>query len=858
MKSSFTPFRLGLMSCLLLCCLSLSAQYVTIPDANFRGYLQQNYPTCFNASNQLDTTCSAITSLTYLSVPYKNIADLTGLQYFDGLYQVDCSHNVLTSLPKLPINVNNLNCSYNAITTLPTLTANLNTLNCEHNSITTLPSFPSSLQILTVRFNQISVIPTLPSGLIFLHCGNNQLTNLPTLPTNLVRLECENNQLTSIPSLPNTLYALVFYNNQVPSAGLQAVLPTNLNYFDASNNPLTVFPDFSTCPNITQISVTGSQIPSIPPLPVTLTDFRCANNLLISTLPMMPSGLRILEIEHCNIAILPSLPNELQALQVSYNPITNFPTVLPDSLRSLTCDSANITFLPTIPIRLYLLTCSHNYALSCLPLLPPKLEFLSVTATGINCLPNHPMGLSTVYPATLTNICNSSSPCALYPEVTGKAFIDINNNGQQDAGDAALGQRIILFQPNNWAAITDANGNYDLRIPANTAFTETTASVLYYTTNPSSYAVNLAMGQIDSLNNFALYPTPNVNDLRVTLTSSVARPGFDAHYWLTYENVGTTTLTGTVSFTYNNGILTYLTSSVVPSSQIGNTLTWNFTNLAPFASQSITLLFNVNATTPLGTILSATADIQPSSGDATPADNIATETRLVQGAFDPNEKLVNYATLTPNEVNLGKDLVYTIFFQNTGTDTAFNIKVIDTLSQNLDISTLKVLSASHPYNLLVSEQGTLHFHFVQIQLPDSNINEAASHGFVKYKIDAKAPLALGDKIHNTAHIYFDYNVPIVTNTATTTIANTSGIAGTWGENIRIYPNPAQSQFVVEFTEIQNPSTLSLLDVSGKVVLQQILTNKRSEIEIKALAKGIYFIQIQSEKGIMTRKLGISE
>ncbi len=45
----------------LLCAIAaqnVQAQYVTIPDVNFRNALKVQYPTCFNANNQLDTVCA--------------------------------------------------------------------------------------------------------------------------------------------------------------------------------------------------------------------------------------------------------------------------------------------------------------------------------------------------------------------------------------------------------------------------------------------------------------------------------------------------------------------------------------------------------------------------------------------------------------------------------------------------------------------------------------------------------------------------------------------------------------------------------------------------------------------------------
>lgn len=840
------------MSCLLLSSLSLSAQYVNIPDANFRGYLQQNFPSCLNASNQMDTTCTAITSITYLYLGYKSIADLTGVQYFDALTTLDCKNNQLTTLPPLPATLTSMDCSNNHLTALGSLPLNLNSLNANQNNLTALPSLPNSITLLNVSYNQIANLPTLPTNLMLLNCEHNAIPTLPTLPTTLAWLHCGFNQLIAFPPLPNSLYQLTFYGNQIPSAAIPANLPTNLMQFDASLNPLTVFPDFSNCPNIEGINVGGTQIPSIPPLPSTLKDFRCFNNLLINTLPTIPPNLHILEVENCNISVLPALPNGLQALQASYNPLTNFPAVLPDSLSSLICDSCNISSLGNIPTKLYLLSCNKNINLSCLSLLPLQLEYLTVSGTSITCLPNMPLNLYTLAPSNINTICNASSACALYPKVTGKVFADVNNNGVQDAGESPIAQKVIQFQSNNWYAISDANGEYVANLPANTTFTETTPTLSYYATTPSSYNVNLAMGQVDSLNDFALYPTPNVNDLRVSLISGVARPGFDMNYWLTYKNEGTTTLTGSVSLTYDNAILTFLSSSIAPTSQSGNVLTWNFSNLPPLTTENFHLLFNVNTTTPLGTPLNATANISPSATDATPNNNTSIDSRLIQGAYDPNEKLVSSAFLTPSQVSAGTELEYTIFFQNTGTDTAFNIKVIDSLTQKLDISSLKILAASHNYSVSFSNPRAITFHFPHILLPDSNVNEVESHGFIKYRIRPITSLVLGEVVPNRGDIYFDYNMPILTNVATTTISNVLDIEESIKEEVSFFPNPVSDKLTIK---AKGEGVVILQDLQGRILQKQSFSNI-AELSVKAYPAGLYLIQVQRAGKTITQKICI--
>jgi uncharacterized repeat protein (TIGR01451 family) len=70
----------------------------------------------------------------------------------------------------------------------------------------------------------------------------------------------------------------------------------------------------------------------------------------------------------------------------------------------------------------------------------------------------------------------------------------------------------------------------------------------------------------------------------------------------------------------------------------------------------------------------------------------------------------------------GKALNYVIRFQNTGTDVAYKVVVVDTLSEHLDISTLQIGAASHPYKMTVSGKGKpiLTFTFDNIMLPDSS------------------------------------------------------------------------------------------------------------------------------------------
>lgn len=59
-------------------------------------------------------------------------------------------------------------------------------------------------------------------------------------------------------------------------------------------------------------------------------------------------------------------------------------------------------------------------------------------------------------------------------------------------------------------------------------------------------------------------------------------------------------------------------------------------------------------------------------------------------------------------------MIYTIRFQNTGTDTAFTVRLEDYLDANLDLSTFKVISSSHPNSVSLLSSGKLTFLFENI------------------------------------------------------------------------------------------------------------------------------------------------
>jgi hypothetical protein len=74
--------------------------------------------------------------------------------------------------------------------------------------------------------------------------------------------------------------------------------------------------------------------------------------------------------------------------------------------------------------------------------------------------------------------------------------------------------------------------------------------------------------------------------------------------------------------------------------------------------------------------------------------------------------------------------------------------------------------------------------------------------------------------------------------------------------IRIYPNPTNGVFYIKNTSSVRLEKAIIYDVSGRLILQQDVSNDSSltTIDLTGVSKGVYFINLLSDNGIITSKL----
>ncbi|MEM9836677.1 MAG: T9SS type A sorting domain-containing protein, partial [Bacteroidota bacterium] len=220
-------------------------------------------------------------------------------------------------------------------------------------------------------------------------------------------------------------------------------------------------------------------------------------------------------------------------------------------------------------------------------------------------------------------------------------------------------------------------------------------------------------------------------------------------------------------------------------------------------------------------------------------------------AYDPNDKLVSPGGVGPdNWVLPNQKLDYKIRFQNTGTDTAFTVVLLDTLdTEVLAASTLHASIASHPYTFTLKQDSILEVRFENILLPDSTTNEPASNGFIHFTIDQQPDLADGTLIQNRAGIYFDFNAPIITEYSMLTVQRellVSKVASLvpGSKPVTVYPSPTRDYLNFEWEQAGAETLLvKVYDIFGRAVLQDRLNSSEQRLDLATLQRGRYVYQL---------------
>ena len=459
--------------------------------------------------------------------------------------------------------------------------------------------------------------------------------------------------------------------------------------------------------------------------------------------------------------------------------------------------------------------------------------------------------------------CNDDEPFTI-PDlgtdcgtVSGTLFIDHDQDCVQDGNDPPIPYKLISIAPVNEFAITDGNGAFSRNLGFGSFSLEVNDPMLYQICPPAS-PIPFDLSAVDPLVTIDIADSSLIAmDLDVFLNVGPARPGFVQNVWGKIENLSGQ-FAGDVELVLTfDPQFSYVAASPVPDIIAGNMLTWQFQDFGAFQDEWIDVDLQLPPDVDLiGNAYTHTLIATSTVTETSLLNNTQIITDTITGSYDPNDKQVRTSPGESSEFFLiGQDtlLNYLIRFQNTGTDTAFTVVVTDTIPSGLDLSTLKIGTVSHPFTPAFIGPRVLQFTFSNILLPDSNTNEAASHGLIAFSLKAELPILAGTVISNNADIFFDFNPPIRTNDASIVATISTSIGAAELIEMSIVPNPASDR--VRISSLSHIDRIELWSIDGRLLNSLRVGNDVVDLDLSDYSTGVYTLKAHTiGSGVISRSI----
>ncbi len=808
-----------------------NAQIVNIPDTVFKARLIALGVDNNHDGNIQLTEAQAVTSLNVSGLDAGfEMTSMTGIESFTNLIYLDCSHN--RYLGNLPIDnltsLTYLNCTRTGRNSLNVSNLiNLTHLELNVNQVSVLDVAPlTHLTYLDCGGNNLSSLDVGNlTDLTFLNCGYNNLSvlNVSNL-TNLVTVYCSVNQISVLDIGQLTqLEFLMCNHNQISNLNLSNLV--QLRKLFCEINPITSI-NTGALTNLTDLLCGSPQ----------LTGLDLTNNVNLAYLTIAGGQFENIDLSHLtNLSGLNIYYGALTSLDISHNPLLHYLYLAETTtIRYLnlknggTIDELDLRYASNV-----MNVCCNQGDLNLVTYQLSITNTASVVTISANCL-FFPMGE--------------------YNTITGKVRFDLDSNGCDTNDFLQPNVKMKISSGSNVGyTYTNADGEYFF-FPQTGNFTimPVSENQPFFNFAPAPVTVNFANNNGNmATHDFCSTINGTHIDVEVIIVPiTPARPGFDATYKIIYRNKGNQTVSGDIQLTYEDDILDYVSSTLTLDSQSTGVLNWTYTDLLPFETRDFTVVMNVNSPveTPavnIGDQLDFVAVISPLAVDEFAYDNTFGLKQTVIGSFDPNDKACLEGSLV-SATRIGEYLHYNINFENVGTAAAEFVRVKDVIdTAKFDLSTMTVLNSSHPMITRV-EGNVVQFVFDNIDLGSNE------HGNVTFKVKTRTNLTSGSSVANKANIFFDYNAPIETNTASTTFQDLGLNEHDIDKTITIYPNPARNAITINSkNEIK---TVQLFDVNGRILMTKISNGLEAIVPISEYSNGVYFLKVFTEKGAKTEKI----
>ncbi|WNJ20967.1 T9SS type A sorting domain-containing protein [Pontibacter sp. G13] len=346
--------------------------------------------------------------------------------------------------------------------------------------------------------------------------------------------------------------------------------------------------------------------------------------------------------------------------------------------------------------------------------------------------------------------------------ISGKVYVDTNGNCSFDQGEPTVPHAIVQLTPSG-RTFTDAHGEYQFRVPSGTYLVGLTEMSPYpvqvdSTCMPSGTIGAYFSGVGETTNQVDFPIQVNASpDLWISQNQASTRPGAIQPVYLTAGNTGGSTTQASISWTLNSPH-TFAGSIPPPSSiaQNGQTFTWELGPMASFQTHEITVFVSTGTGSMDGDSIFYNAQISTPDAEVNLVNNQYSAQQRIDDNPESNEKVVEEGVGPFGLIHQSEQtLTYGIHFQNETGHTAQTVVIRDTLPSALDLTSILVLGASHPFELSIEGDQVLVCTFSNIDLISITDDSALSSGFIHFSMEHDGALPAGTEIANRASISFD-------------------------------------------------------------------------------------------------------
>lgn len=422
--------------------------------------------------------------------------------------------------------------------------------------------------------------------------------------------------------------------------------------------------------------------------------------------------------------------------------------------------------------------------------------------------------------------------------LSGYCFVDKNSDGIRQVDEELLSGSKIIELNSGRMKLADAIGHYSLTFDIGGSATLTADSEIGYEPlsdidlgilKDSFYRVDIPM-KSSLKNDIGIYISSN--------TGNRAKQGFRTSYRI--ELVNYSELDQSIQFRVNH-------NKKVSSKQFTG-FTPNFTAKDNFIHQ-INLNAHEKRTFHFSCIYSIDSFVLDemsiiealiNSNDNDLHNNYGAINQRVVAAFDPNIK-VSYPS---DIIDVNNRIQYYIHFENLGNDTAVNVTVIDTFQTLLSLKDVVYGGTSHPNFTVNIENNCLIWHFENIMLPPRKRDSINCHGYVSFRSQLNSKAKKGDTVFNKAAIFFDYQKPVITNSAIVTFKKDNSNERIESEQFKVFPNPSAGHVEISSSRIFTGNGLELISMEGKTVFSAILDENGMIVIPEGISNGSYLLKIE--------------